>query len=72
MTDDDVPLHPWVRQAILEQNRDRALTLNWRPSEPGSYDHLRLPDLGSANAMKAREQILTEAVVNGHSAEDRL
>jgi len=65
MTDDDVPLHPWVRQAILEQNRDRALTLNWRPSEPGSYDHLRLPDLGSANAMKAREQILTEAVVAG-------
>jgi hypothetical protein len=44
MTDDDVPLHlhPWVRQAILEHNRDRALTLNWRPSEPGSYDHLQL------------------------------
>jgi hypothetical protein len=66
MTDDDIAHHhPWVRQAILEQNRDRALTLNWRPSEPGSYDHLRLPDLCSANAMKAREQILTEALVAG-------
>ena len=66
MTNDDIAHHhPWVRQAILEDKRDRALTLNWRPSEPGSYDHLRLPDLGSANAMKAREQILTEAVVAG-------
>jgi hypothetical protein len=66
MTDDDgAHHHPWVRQAILEDNRDRALTLNWRPSEPGSYDHLRLPDLGSPNAMKARDQIMTEAVVSG-------
>jgi hypothetical protein len=64
MTGDDVPpaLHPWVRQAILEDKRDRALTLNWRPSEPGSYDRLGLPDLNSTKAMKAREQIIAEAV----------
>ena len=67
MIDDDVPLplHPWVRQAILEDRRDRVLTLNWRSSEPGSYDRLGLPDLNSANAMKAREQIITEAIVAG-------
>jgi hypothetical protein len=66
-TDDDAPLalHPWVRQAILEDKRDRVLTLNWRPSEPGSYDRLGLPDLGFANAMKAREQIIAEAVAAG-------
>jgi hypothetical protein len=65
--DDDIAptLHPWVRQAILENNRDRALTLNWRPSEPGAYDRLGLPDLNSANAMKAREHIITEALVAG-------
>jgi hypothetical protein len=66
-TDDDAPpaLHPWVRQAILEDRRDRVLTLNWRSSEPGSYEQLRLPDLNSANAMKAREQIIAEALVAG-------
>ena len=65
--DDDVPpaLHPWVRQAILEDKRDRVLTLNWRPSEPGSYDQLGLPDLHSPNAMQAREQIIAEAVAAG-------
>src|SRR6516162_2893625 len=67
MIDDDVPLplHPWVRQAILEDRRDRVLTLNWRSSEPGSYDRLGLSDLNFANAMKAREQIITEAIVAG-------
>jgi hypothetical protein len=65
-TDDDAPLalHPWVRQAMLEDKRDRALTLNWRPSEPGSYDRLKLPDL-NPKAMKAREQIIAEAVAAG-------
>jgi hypothetical protein len=64
--DDDIAdHHPWVRQAILENNRDRALTLNWRPSDPGAYDRLGLPDLNSANAMEARSQIITEAVVAG-------
>ena len=68
MYDDDDDIadhHPWVRQAILENNRDRALTLNWRPSDPGAYDRLGLPDLNSANAMEARSQIITEALVAG-------
>ena len=65
MTNDDIAHHhPWVRQAILEDRRDRALTLNWRPEDPGSYDRLKLPDL-NPNAMKAREQIIAEAVAAG-------
>jgi TfoX/Sxy family transcriptional regulator of competence genes len=62
---DDEQLHPWVRQAIIEHNRDRALTLNWSPSDPSAYDRLDLPDLNSTNAMRAREQIITEALVAG-------
>jgi hypothetical protein len=60
-----VLLHPWVRQAIIEHNRDRALTLNWRPNEPGAYERLGLPDLDSENAMRAREQIIAEALAAG-------
>src|SRR6516164_4712510 len=64
--DDDITdHHPWIRQAILENNRDRALTLNWRPSDPGAYDRLGLPDLNSANAMEARSQIIAEALAAG-------
>jgi hypothetical protein len=69
MFDDDVvvqpPVHPWIRQAVIENNRDRALTLNWRPSDLGAYDGLGLPSLNSANAMEARTQIITEALVAG-------
>jgi hypothetical protein len=64
--DDDIAdHHPWVRQAIRENNRDRALTLNWRPSDPGEYDRLGLPDLNSANAMEARSPIIAEALAAG-------
>jgi hypothetical protein len=62
--DDDVPLHPRVRQAILEGNRDRPLTLNWAPLDPHAYDFLGLPKLNPL-ATKARTQILTEALSAG-------
>src|SRR5262249_19588337 len=63
---DDLTLHPRVRQAIYEGNRDRPLTLNWAPVEPDAYDCLGLPALSSRNAMKARAQIITEALAAGH------
>jgi len=62
--DDDVPLHPRVRQAILEGNRDLPLTLNWAPLDPHAYDLLGLPKLNPL-ATKARTQILTEALAAG-------
>ena len=62
---DDLTLHPRVRRAIYEGNRDRPLTLNWAPREPDAYDRLALPALGNRNAMKARTQIITEALAAG-------
>jgi hypothetical protein len=62
---DDLTLHPRVRQAIYEGNRDRPLTLNWAPIEPDAYDGLELPALSNRNAMKARAQIITEALAAG-------
>jgi hypothetical protein len=62
---DDLTLHPRVRQAIYEGNRDKPLTLNWAPTEPDAYDCLRLPALSNRNAMKARTQIITEALAAG-------
>jgi len=41
------------------------LTLNWAPREPDAYDRLALPALGNRNAMKARTQIITEALAAG-------
>jgi hypothetical protein len=57
-------LHPWVREAIYEGNRDRPLSLNWLPAEPEAYDCLGLPKL-SRNAMVARNQIIAEALAAG-------
>jgi hypothetical protein len=57
-------LHPWVREAIHEDNRDKPLTLNWSPAEPDAYDRLGLPKL-TANAMRARDHIIAEALVAG-------
>jgi hypothetical protein len=57
-------LHPWVREAIYEENRDKPLTLNWAPAEPDAYDRLGLRRL-TANAMRARDQIIAEALVAG-------
>jgi hypothetical protein len=62
--DDDVPLHPRVRQAILEGNRDLPLTLNWTPLDPHAYDFLGLPKLNPL-ATKERTQIITEALAAG-------
>jgi hypothetical protein len=62
---DDLTLHPRVRQAIYEGNRDKPLSLNWAPMEPDAYDCLGLPSLNSRNAMKARTQIITEALAAG-------
>jgi hypothetical protein len=61
---DDLTLHPLVRQMIREDTRDRALTMNWGPIERDAYNRLGLRDL-SPLAMKARTQILTEALVAG-------
>jgi hypothetical protein len=65
-TDDEqlLALHPWVRQAIEQDNRDKPLTLNWLPAEPEILDCLGLPDL-TRLATEARDQILTEALVAG-------
>jgi hypothetical protein len=62
---DDLTLHPRVRRAIYEGSRDKPLTLNWAPTEPDAYDCLRLPALSNRNAMKARTQIITEALAAG-------
>src|SRR5262245_22055834 len=62
---DDLTLHPRVRQAIYEGKRDRPLTLNWAPVERDAYDCLGLPPLSNRNAMKARTQIITEALAAG-------
>jgi hypothetical protein len=62
---DDLALHPRVRQAIHEGNRDRPLTLNWAPVEPDAYDHLGLPNKLNPLATKARRQIITEALAAG-------
>jgi hypothetical protein len=62
---DDLTLHPRVRRAIYEGNRDKPLTLNWAPTEQDAYDCLRLPALSNRNAMKARTQIITEALAAG-------
>jgi hypothetical protein len=48
-----------------EGNRDKPLTLNWAPTEPDAYDCLGLPALSNRNAMKARTQIITEALAAG-------
>ena len=55
-------LHPLVREAIYQENRDRPLTLNWTPIDPDAYTALGLPKL-PPNALKARDQIITEALV---------
>jgi hypothetical protein len=57
-------LHPWVREAIHQENRDRPLTLNWKPVDPDAYAQLGLSKL-SRNATNARDQIITEALVAG-------
>jgi hypothetical protein len=62
---DDLTLHPRVRQAIYEGNRDKPLTLNWAPIQPDAYDCFGLPALSNAKAMKARTQIITEALAAG-------
>jgi hypothetical protein len=62
---DDLTLHPRVRRAIYEGKRDKPLTLNWAPTEPDAYDCLGLPALSNRNAMKARTQIITEALAAG-------
>jgi hypothetical protein len=62
---DDLKLHPRVLQAICEGKRDKPLTLNWAPVEPDAYDCLALPALSNRNAMKARTQIITEALAAG-------
>jgi len=65
MNDEEfLALHPLVRQMIREGARDRALTLNWAPVDCDAYDYLKLPDL-SPLAMKARTQIITEALIAG-------
>lgn len=45
-------------------NRDRPLTMDWRPLDPDAYAVLDLPKL-SPNAMRARIQLITEALVAG-------
>src|SRR5262249_38250303 len=62
--EDFLALHPLVRQMIHEGVRDKALSLNWAPVERDAYDCLGLPDL-TPLAMKARAQIITEALVGG-------
>src|SRR5262249_31543842 len=67
MKDEDfLALLPLVRQMIHEGTRDKALTLNWAPVERDAYDRLGLRDLRSPLAMKARTQIITEALVAGN------
>jgi hypothetical protein len=61
---DDLTLHPLVREMIREGTRDKALTMNWGPVERDAYNRLGLRDL-SPLAMKARTQIITEALVAG-------
>ena len=56
---DDLALHPLVRQMIREGTRDKPLTLNWAPVERDAYNCLRLRDLKSPLALKARTQIIT-------------
>src|SRR5262245_36291874 len=63
---DDLTLHPLVRQMVREGTRDKPLTLNWAPTEPDAYDCLGLPALSNRNAMKARTQIITEALAAGN------
>jgi hypothetical protein len=66
-TDDDkrlLALHPWVREAIRNNERDKPLTLSWLPAEPEALKGLGLPDL-TPMATAARAQILTEALVAG-------
>jgi hypothetical protein len=62
--DEFLALHPLVREMIRRGTRDRALTLNWAPVEPDAYDCLGLRDINRL-AMKARTQIITEALVAG-------
>ena len=61
---DELALHPLVRQMIQEGTRDKPLTLNWAPVERDALDCLKLPDL-SPLAMKARKQVIAEALVAG-------
>jgi hypothetical protein len=61
---DDLTLHPLVRQMLREGTRDKPLTMNWAPLERDAYNCLGLRDL-SGLAMKARTQIITEALVAG-------
>jgi hypothetical protein len=49
---------------IREGTRDKALTMNWGPVERDAYNRLSLRDL-SPLAMKARTQIIAEALVAG-------
>jgi hypothetical protein len=62
--EDFLALHPLIRQMIREGIRDKALSLNWAPLERDAYDCLALADL-TPLAMKARTQIITEALVGG-------
>jgi hypothetical protein len=61
---DDVPLHPRVRQALLEGNRDRPLTLNWKPVDKDAFGFLGLRKL-TPLAERAKKQIISEAVAAG-------
>jgi hypothetical protein len=66
MFDDDVPLHPRVRRAILAGNRDKPLTLNWSPVNREAFKTLDLPKLHPI-AERAKPQILAEALAAGNS-----
>jgi hypothetical protein len=65
INDDERCLHPLVRQMVYEGTRDKPLTMNWGPVERDAYDCLGLRDL-SPLAMKARRQIIAEALVAGN------
>jgi len=62
---DDLTLHPRVRRAIYEGNRDRPLTLNWKPRVSDALKSLDLPALDNPNAMAARKAIITELLAAG-------
>ena len=61
----DEPLHPDVRAAILDDARDRPLTMSWEPKEPELFDSLGLPPPREKKTALARNQILAEAIAIG-------
>src|SRR5690242_14956716 len=56
---DSKNLHPLVEQQIAEGNRDKPLTMNWKPADPSAFDFLGLPKL-SAVQRRAARQIVSE------------